>query len=181
MKDLYLCLDISSTCTGYSFLDEDGNCHLVGCIRTGNRKKFSTNYDIIDEICRVLFEEVSNIDGNVVGIFSESALKKFSRGRSSASTIAKLTSINFATRYELYRKFGLTAVEIAPTAVKKLVGYKKKEDKKEKTLEFVIDRFPDFPIEYTRYGNTHQKCYDMADSIAIGWIGLETEKKEESK
>ena len=42
---------------------------------------------------------------------------------------------------------------------------------KEKVLEFIIDKYPDIEIQYTKHGNPKPGTLDMCDSIVIALAG----------
>ena len=58
---------------------------------------------------------------------------------------------------------------IAATSARKLagVGVKRGENAKEKVLEFILDKYPQITIKYTKHGNPKPGMYDMCDSIII--------------
>ena len=62
---------------------------------------------------------------------------------------------------------------ISASSARKLagVGIKRGDNAKEKVLQFVIDKYPQITIEYTKHGNPKPGVYDMCDSIIIGLAG----------
>jgi hypothetical protein len=62
---------------------------------------------------------------------------------------------------------------IAATSARKKagVGIKRGDNAKEKVLQFVIDKFPDIDIQYTKHGNPKPGTLDMCDSIIIAMAG----------
>ena len=62
----------------------------------------------------------------------------------------------------------------ATTARKKAgVGIKRGDNAKEKVLQFVLDKYPNIEILYTKHGNPKPGMYDLCDSIIIALAGEE--------
>ena len=68
---------------------------------------------------------------------------------------------------------GMQPEMIAATSARKQagVGIKRGDNAKEKVLEFVIDKYPDIEIQYTKHGNPKPGTLDMCDSIVIALAG----------
>jgi ribulose bisphosphate carboxylase small subunit len=64
---------------------------------------------------------------------------------------------------------------IAASSARKLAGLKIKrgQNAKEKVLEFVLDKYPQIVVEYTKHGNPKPGVYDMCDSIIIAIAGAQ--------
>ena len=62
---------------------------------------------------------------------------------------------------------------IAASSARKLsgVGIKRGDNAKEKVLQFIIDKYPDIKIQYTKHGNPKPGTLDMCDSIVIALAG----------
>ena len=62
---------------------------------------------------------------------------------------------------------------IAASSARKVagVGIKRGDNAKEKVLQFIVDKYPQIEIEYTKHGNPKPGVYDMCDSIIIGLAG----------
>ena len=62
---------------------------------------------------------------------------------------------------------------IAATSARKQagVGIKRGDNAKEKVLEFIIDKYPNIEIQYTKHGNPKPGTLDMCDSIVIALAG----------
>ena len=62
---------------------------------------------------------------------------------------------------------------IAASSARKIagVGIKRGDNAKEKVLQFVLDRFPQIDIQYTKHGNPKPGTYDLCDSIIIALAG----------
>ncbi len=69
--------------------------------------------------------------------------------------------------------FGLDPEMIAATSARKQagVGIKRGDNAKEKVLQFIIDKYPDIEIQYTKHGNPKPGTLDMCDSIIIALAG----------
>ena len=46
-----------------------------------------------------------------------------------------------------------------------------RDNAKEKVLQFIIDKYPDIDIQYTKHGNPKPGTLDMCDSIVIALAG----------
>jgi hypothetical protein len=51
------------------------------------------------------------------------------------------------------------------------VGIKRGDNAKEKVLQFVLDKYPEIEVLYTKHGNPKPGTYDMCDSIIIALAG----------
>lgn len=62
---------------------------------------------------------------------------------------------------------------IAATSARKQagVGIKRGDNAKEKVLQFILDKYPDIDILYTKHGNPKPGMLDMCDSIIIALAG----------
>jgi hypothetical protein len=101
---MLLSLDISTSCTGWAVFD---NSKLVkaGAIETSSDdfdSFFSKMTHVIDSIKKICKD--NNFDIKFIAV--ESALKKFTPGRSSSDVIAKLVGFNFCLTYHLTTHFG---------------------------------------------------------------------------
>ena len=64
---------------------------------------------------------------------------------------------------------------IAASSARKRAGVtiKRGENAKEKVLQFIIDKYPEIDIIYTKHGNPKPGMYDKCDSIIIALAGKE--------
>jgi hypothetical protein len=63
---------------------------------------------------------------------------------------------------------------IAANSARKACGIKtgKSKETKLKVLQFVVDKDPEFDLQYTKFGNPKPGMTDMADSWVVAKAGL---------
>lgn len=172
---LILALDISTTCTGYSIWE---NKKLIdaGAIECKMEDLNERMDHVVSEI-----EKIVDIK-NVETIVAEAALKKFSGGKSTADTMAKLISFNFCLCHILSRK-GNSPIPIKRLDVRsarKNAGIiipktKNKKEIKDAVIEHWKAQFPNLSWDLKKTGNYKDWVGDMADSITIGASFLKCE------
>ncbi len=172
---MILGLDISTSITGYTILDNDGN--IIACNHIDLRKE------------KNFFLKCSAVEGRLAAIrneyfiehiYVEQSLQSFRSGFSSAQTLSLLSKINGIVSWICYNLFGIEPEYIAATSARKLCGIKvpKGQKAKDVALQFVVDNVPSFDIEYTRYGNPKAGYADRSDSYVIAKAGWIRESKE---
>jgi hypothetical protein len=69
---------------------------------------------------------------------------------------------------------------IAATSARKRagVGIKRGDNAKEKVLQFILDKYPEIDIQYTKHGNPKPGTLDMCDSIVIALAGDNVVREE---
>ena len=72
-----------------------------------------------------------------------------------------------------YQMFNKKPEMIAASTARKLAGVeiKRGDNAKEKVIKYVIDRYPEIVIEYTKHGNPKPGISDMCDSLVIAIAG----------
>ena len=174
---MILGLDISTSITGYTVLDFEGNILACDHIDLRKEKNFFKKVRIINsrlETVRDIYE--------VEQVYIEQSLQSFRSGFSSAQTLSLLSKINGIVSWICYNMFGHDPKYLAATSARKLCGIKVPKGQKAKavSLQFVIDSVPDFDVQYTRHGNPKAGYADRSDSYVIaraGWI----REREEAK
>ena len=172
---MILGLDISTSITGYTILDNDGNIIVCNHIDLRKEKNF--------------FQKCSAVEGRLAAIRSEyfiehiyveQSLQSFRSGFSSAQTLSLLSKINGIVSWICYNLFGIEPEYIAAASARKLCGIKvpKGQKAKDVALQFVVDNVPSFAIEYTRHGNPKAGYADRSDSYVIAKAGLTRENQE---
>jgi len=169
---MILGLDISTSITGATILDKDGEMLYNQSWDTRNKKKFPTLYDKAAFIKHRLWE-IDN-EHSISSIFIEQSLQSFRSGFSSAHTLSTLSRFNGIISWVCYEIFEQKPEMLAAVSARKLVGVVKKkgENAKEKSFKFVIDTVPKFMVEYTKFGNPRPGTYDRSDSYIIAKAGL---------
>jgi Holliday junction resolvasome RuvABC endonuclease subunit len=165
--------DISTSCSGFTILDKDGNIIYNDAIDT---KKYKT-----------IFEKAQTIQNHLINlkreykikkIYIEKSLQSFRSGFSSAKTLSTLSAFNGIVSWMCYDIFSIEPQYLAATSARKLCGIKIPKGQKAKPLviNYLLENESKFSIEYTRFGNPKPKYYDMADSIIIARAGHIKEK-----
>jgi Holliday junction resolvasome RuvABC endonuclease subunit len=180
---LILGLDISTSCTGFSVIDHDGNVVLIGYERFVGCKDFWEKVDAIEG----KIEEVIGClpsGSSIQNVFVEESLQKFRPGLSSAKTLTTLSKFNGIVCHLVRRKTGLLPNYLNVNSARKAVGLKveRGKDTKEQVFSWVKKDFPvkgyAWPTKTLksgpRRGVTIQDpvCYDMADAYVISKAGL---------
>ena len=174
---MILGLDISTSITGYTILDDDGNVVEIGHIDLRKHKDF---FDKARH-CRDKFEAIDKASKSwIKKIYIEQSLQSFRSGFSSAQTLSLLARFNGVLSWICSDLFDSDPHYIAATSARKAVGIKVPKGKKAKqvVLQFVVDNEPTFDIQYTRHGNPKAGYTDRADSYVIAKAGWNREREE---
>lgn len=164
-----LSLDLSSSCSGcVVWSDNTPICYRA--LITKNKIKFETLHDKVIYQRDNILKLISDYD--VDKVYIENPLKKFTPGRSSANTIFTLFSLNYSIQLAIYEKMKIQPEMILPSEFKKHLGIKRGDDKKKITLEYVRDKYKSYPYKENRNNNPHFSCYDIADAVVVGEIGI---------
>ena len=172
---MILGLDISTSITGYTVLDDDGN--VVACDHIDLRKE--KNFFNKIQIVNARLEDIS-VDHSIDRVYIEQSLQSFRSGFSSAQTLSLLSKINGIVSWLCYNLFCSEPRYLAATSARKLCGIKVPRGQKAKavSLQFVVDNVPEFEVQYTRHGNPKAGYADRSDSYVIakaGWINGQQE------
>jgi len=168
---MILGLDISTSITGYTILDDCGKIVSIGHWDTRNKNKFPNLFSksrfVKDKMLCLASEH------NIENIFIEPALNMFMMGKSSSHTISTLTKFNGIVSWICYEIFSTEPEYIPAISARKKCGIsiKKGEKAKEQVMRFLLDNEDDFSVEYTKNGNPKPHCYDEADSLVIARAG----------
>jgi len=172
-------LDISTSITGVTVLNENGKVVFNEAWDFRNKKHFPTLFhkgQEVKELLRQLGDEFC-----ISSVFIEQSLQSFRSGFSSAKTLSALSRFNGIVSWICYEIFGLEPEYIAATSARKKCGIVIPRGSKAKqiVIQYIVDNVPDVLIEYTKHGNPKPQCYDMADSWVIaraGWILCQNKK-----
>ena len=175
---MILGLDISTSITGYTVLDGDGNILVCDHIDLRKEKNFFKKIEIVCDRLEAL-DDAHNIEQ----VYIEQSLQSFRSGFSSAQTLSLLSKINGIVSWLCYNFFYKEPKYLAATSARKLCGIKipKGQKAKKVSLQFVVDNVPGFEIQYTRHGNPKAGYADRSDSYVIakaGWIREREEAKD---
>jgi len=172
---MILGLDISTSITGYTVLDDDGKIVVCNHIDLRKEKNFFRKIQIVNTRLELITDEYE-----IEKVYIEQSLQSFRSGFSSAQTLSLLSKINGIVSWLCYNLFYGDPLFIGATSARKECGIKVTRGRKAKevVLEFVLDNVPDFDIEYTKFGNPRPGYGDRADSYIIAKAGWLRERQE---
>ncbi|OUW10961.1 MAG: hypothetical protein CBD26_03475 [Candidatus Pelagibacter sp. TMED166] len=168
---MILGLDISTSITGVTVIDENGNCLYNEMWDTRNKKHFPNLY----RKARFIKNKLLDVDDGfcIEKIYIEQSLQSFRSGFSSAKTLSTLSRFNGIVSWLCVETFEIEPEMIAASSARKKVGVKiqKGEKAKEKSFQFVLANEPSFVVEYTKNGNPKPGTMDKSDSWIIAKAG----------
>jgi len=166
---LILGLDISTSITGITLLDDNGEVKVMNAIDTRKYKNFFQKAEAVKKV----LTDLSN-SYKVEEVFIEQSLQSFRSGFSSAKTLSTLSRFNGIVSWMCYSLWNLEPQYLAATSARKLCGIKipKGEKAKPVVLQYVLDNEPTFVVEYTKHGNPKPDSFDRADSWVIAKAGF---------
>jgi len=180
LQKCVLGLDISTSITGATLLDLDGNILLCEAWDMRNKNHFHSLYDKAGFIEAKLNEIKLKKNIIVEEIYIEQSLHSFKSGFSSAQVLSTLSRFNGIVSWISFSTFNKCPILIAATSARKQCGIKiqKGTKAKEQVLQYILDNIPDIAIQYTKHGNPKPGSYDRADSWVIAKAGLELWKQK---
>ena len=166
---MILGLDISTSITGITLLDDNGEVKVMNAIDTRKYKNFFQKAEAVKKVLTDLSSSYK-----VEEIFIEQSLQSFRSGFSSAKTLSTLSRFNGIVSWMCYSLWSLEPQYLAATSARKLCGIKipKGEKAKPVVLQYVLDNEPTFVVEYTKHGNPKPDSFDRADSWVIAKAGF---------
>ena len=171
---MILGLDISTSITGITILDDDGNCLVNQYWDTRNKNKFPTIY----EKALLVYNNLRSISMEypITKIFIEQSLHSFRSGFSSAQTLSTLSRFNGIVSWHCYQIFKMKPEMLSAATARKSLGIKvsRGENAKQKSFDFVLANEPSFVVEYTRNGNPKPGTIDKSDSCVIAKAGYKS-------
>ena len=175
---MILGLDISTSITGATLLDKNGNIIFNEAWDTRKFKDFFDKANFIKERINYVYGNYGDSNSNVhnirIGhIYIEQSLQSFRSGFSSAKTLSTLSRFNGVVSWICFDDFGIKPEYLAATTARKMCGIKVPRGHKAKAvvLQHVIDTEPSFVLEYTKHGNPKPDTFDRADSLIIAKAG----------
>lgn len=171
---MILGLDISTSITGATVLDKNGNIVFNEAWDTRKFKNFFEKSEFIEK-------QIKKLNYPIQRIYIEQSLQSFRSGFSSAKTLSTLSRFNGVVSWLAYRNLRVEPEYLAATSARKLCGIKVPRGIKAKqvVIKHVVDNVPNVLIEYTRHGNPKPECFDKADSWVIaraGWVACQETK-----
>jgi len=165
---MILALDISTSITGASVIDKDGN--VIFCEAWDLRKI----KNIFEKAAKIKSELLNlRIQFAICQVYIEQPFMFFNSGGSSAKTMAVLQRFNGIISWLCLEQFFYEPQYLTAGQARKLVGLKIPRGQKAKpvVLQFVLDNDPTFEVEYTKHGNPKPGVYDRADSWILAKAG----------
>tara|TARA_R110000737_G_scaffold167757_1_gene194439 strand:+ start:244 stop:777 length:534 start_codon:yes stop_codon:yes gene_type:complete len=177
---MILGLDISTSITGATVLDESGKVVFCEAWDFRNKRYYPTLFEKGHEIKELLYQ--LKLEYDITSVYIEQSLQSFRSGFSSAKTLSTLSRFNGIVSWLCYEVFDLKPEYIAATSARKKCGITIPKGQKAKrvVIQYIVDNVPDVLIEYTKHGNPKPHCYDKADSWVVaraGWLQCQKTKK----
>jgi len=183
----YIGLDISTSIIGISLLDNKGNLVDLQAINLKKIKSMFQKSAEYEKYLSLLKEKVSED----VKIFIEEPFQSFSKGMSSAKTIAQLNRFNGIVSYITYKVFNVEPEYINVNTARKNLQIKIDKKLNINTKEQVfawVQKEIDFnwPEKILTRGPNKglvkfdESCYDMSDAYVISKSGLFLENVRKS-
>ena len=174
---MILGLDISTSITGYTLIDNSGKVIVNDAIDTRKYKNFFEKAHVVEERLKSIAPSHKPTQ-----VFIEQSLQSFRSGFSSAKTLSTLSRFNGIVSWMCYKFWDIEPEYIAATSARKKAGITvpKGVKGKDAVMKYVVDNVPDVLIEYTKHNNPKPHCFDKADSWVIakaGWIICQNKEK----
>ena len=173
-EDVYLGLDISTSCTGWALTDKNGDPISIGWFDIA---KIEGTHLKADEVERGLMALPKPTK-----VFVEDNVLGFTPGRSTAHTIITLAKFNAVVSYICWKLWGVPVVPIPSKKARSTVGLKipKGENVKKYVLEWSMNKSDSkfWPTREIKSGKRKnevvpmQGCFDAADAFLLVNAGL---------
>ena len=175
---MILGLDISTSITGVTVLNNEGEILLCEAIDTRNKNHFPTLFHKAQKVEDYLLDIEYKYD--IKHIYIEKSLQTFRSGFSSAKTLSTLASFNGIVSWICWGIWGMEPKYLSATSARKTCGIKVPRGTKAKqvVMQFLLDNEPEFVILYTKHGNPKPHEFDRADSLVIARAGAINESRE---
>ena len=169
---MILGLDISTSITGFCILDGDGEIIRSDVWDIRNKNRFKSIFQKAEYIKDGLRD--MKVQYPIEKVFIEKPFIFFGSGGSSGKTMAALQRFNGIVSWICYEVFEQPPQYFTAQQARKLNEIKipRGNNTKKEILKWVLDKYPNFSVEYTSYGNPKPKYFDIADAIVIAIAGL---------
>lgn len=162
----YMGLDVSTSCTGISIIDEQNNLIYYQAYKHTGDTLEEKAADF--EMCLIKLVNLHM----PAKFFLEDAAKKFTAGKTTANTMNKLIAFNFLVRFLIYKNFNKLATPLNVISARSKLGIKiprglSQRKKKRVVIDHIQKMFPTFTYILTRKGNPAPGTDDIADSCVI--------------
>jgi hypothetical protein len=165
---MLLGLDISTSITGYTILDDQ---KIVECDMLDLRNKKYTDFLDKSQAAKQLLTNLAK-KYTIKEIWIEETLNVLS-GKSSAHVIMTLNRFNGIFSWLCYETLGIKPNFISSRQARKMAGIviPKGADAKETVIKHLLDTEPQFTVQYSKFGNLVQGTADRADSLIVAKAG----------
>jgi len=180
---MILGLDVSTSCTGWCLLNDEGDLSSMGYIDLKLEKSVFKKAEAVKKELESL-----NVLNDISDICIEENLQSFRSGFSSAQTLSTLARFNGIVSYLCFDEFGFEPRFLNVNKARKKLGIKLIRKKnggkptKEQVLEWVSSNLCPagykWPVKVLKSGPRKNQtvlvggCYDMADAYVIASAGL---------
>lgn len=165
---MILGLDISTSITGYTLIDNTGT--VVECSYIDLKKEIGLfqKAEKVKDVLILLYNRYAFDE-----VWIESSLMMFSAGKSSAVTIDALSKFNGIVSWICY-SFCKNLNFLPAVSARKQIGLKMVKGKKGKeiVMEHMLNKEGWFKVDYAKTGSIKPYCFDKADSFVIAKAGF---------
>jgi Holliday junction resolvasome RuvABC endonuclease subunit len=178
---MILGLDVSTSITGATILNEKGEVVFCESWDTRNANKFKDLFEKADFIRLQIFALSHKFQ--IKEVYIEQSLQSFRSGFSSAQTLSTLSRFNGIVSWICFKSLGIKPEYISAPSARKACEIKvpRGSKAKEEVLKHVLDILPGFVVEYTKHGNPRPGAFDRADSWVIAKAGFLKWKEKKLK
>lgn len=170
-------IDVSTSCIGFTILDDDGNLELMDHFE--HKNDFIDLYDFAKMFKYILEIDIKN-KYKIYKIFIEEPKKSFASNKTSTNTILLLNRFNGICSWIVYDVFGAKPIHLNESTARKQCGLKilpaKKVgiSQKQQAFEQMKEREPfiNYNWKFKRTGKIKDYHMDEMDSYIICKAGL---------
>ena len=161
---MILGLDISTSITGATVIDDKGNIVYCEAWDTRKLKNFFAKANHIRDCLADIKQQFP-----IKKIVIEQSLQMFRSGFSYAKTLTLLSKFNGDVSWVCYDLFELEPEYVSASSARKQAGIKipRGSKAKEVVLEYVKNNISSFRYELTKAGNPKPGTYDRSDSVIL--------------
>jgi len=171
---MILGLDVSTSITGVCILSLDNKIILQDSVILNKDTKSNPKKDFYEK-CESVKEKLLEIKNKykITDIVVEKKMLQFGskKKKTNAQTMSVSTGFNAIVLYFCYDIFGIKPTEYHPTSARSKAEFKKDSksslDIKDQVLNFVLDKYDDFVVKYTRNNTVCSHCKDEADALIL--------------
>ena len=170
-------LDVSTSCTGISVIDENEKVLFNEAIKLSSSDSLGARAEIIQNTLVKLKDKY-----DITKIYVETPMILYQGGAGQASTVAILQRFNGMVSYIVRLVFGVDPIMVNVSSARAKLGIKiprvkgaKQRDKKQPIIDWIVEHYKDtetpFLYDLTRFGNYVAGVDDRADSLVLCLAG----------